>query len=188
MRHRQTFLPAFVIAAVLANPALAQEDDDNAIIVTAQRNNATEVINGGNAGVLGDKPAEDLPFRPANGAVLERAPSARRPDLVELPCKDPKSVSQPFSFSGLLHQQGLPNHALPELLLESVGADQVKVRFAKVNLNDVVARVVSARHRVVANAIVGVMPPRARVTRHAAVDAPVLLVQGPRHRFKRRVT
>ncbi len=62
MRHRQTFLPAFVIAAVLANPALAQEDDDNAIIVTAQRNNATEVINGGNAGVLGDKPAEDLPF------------------------------------------------------------------------------------------------------------------------------
>ncbi|RIV86804.1 TonB-dependent receptor [Aurantiacibacter zhengii] len=62
MRHTPTFLPAFVIAAVLASPALAQEDDDNAIIVTAQRNNATEVINGGNAGVLGDKPAEDLPF------------------------------------------------------------------------------------------------------------------------------
>ena len=80
------------------------------------------------------------------------APPARRPDLVELPRKNPHFVSQPFCFSGVLHQQGLPNHALPELLLESVGADQVKVRFAKVNLNDVVARVVSVRHRVLSNA------------------------------------
>nr|WP_325064315.1 TonB-dependent siderophore receptor [Alteriqipengyuania lutimaris] len=36
--------------------------EDNQIIVTAQRENASAVINGGSAGVLGDKPAEDLPF------------------------------------------------------------------------------------------------------------------------------
>ncbi|MFB0613751.1 TonB-dependent receptor [Aurantiacibacter poecillastricola] len=62
MRYRQTVLPAFVIAAALANPALAQEDSENSIVVTAQRNNATEIVNGGDAGVLGDKAAEDLPF------------------------------------------------------------------------------------------------------------------------------
>ncbi|WP_126173592.1 TonB-dependent receptor [Altericroceibacterium xinjiangense] len=58
---RTAFLPAFVIAAALAQPAFAQEVTSE-IIVTAQARNATEVINGGSAGVLGDKPAEDLPF------------------------------------------------------------------------------------------------------------------------------
>jgi len=62
MRYRQTVLPAFVIAAALASPAAAQEADENSIVVTAQRDNATEIVNGGDAGVLGDKSAEDLPF------------------------------------------------------------------------------------------------------------------------------
>lgn len=62
MRYRQTVLPVFVIAAVLASPAAAQEDDANFIVVTAQRDNATQITNGGEAGVLGDKPAEDLAF------------------------------------------------------------------------------------------------------------------------------
>ncbi len=62
MRYRQTVLPAFVIAVVLASPAAAQEEDANSIVVTAQRDNATQITNGGEAGVLGDKPAEDLPF------------------------------------------------------------------------------------------------------------------------------
>jgi iron complex outermembrane receptor protein len=45
----------------MAAPALAQDADDS-IVVLAQRVNATHVENGGSAGVLGNKPAEDLPF------------------------------------------------------------------------------------------------------------------------------
>jgi iron complex outermembrane receptor protein len=45
----------------MAAPALAQDADDS-IVVMAQRVNATHVENGGSAGVLGNKPAEDLPF------------------------------------------------------------------------------------------------------------------------------
>lgn len=60
-------LPAFVIATALAAPAIAQDAQTEAetgenIVVTAQRVNASAVENGGSAGVLGDKPAEDLPF------------------------------------------------------------------------------------------------------------------------------
>ncbi len=65
MRYRHTCLPAFVIAVALAGPAAhaqTAEDDTDTIIVTAQRDNASEVLNGGDAGVLGDKAAEDLPF------------------------------------------------------------------------------------------------------------------------------
>ncbi len=62
MRAYLTTLPAFAIAAVLASPAAAQEEDETTIIVTAQRDNATQIVNGGNAGVLGDKSAEHLPF------------------------------------------------------------------------------------------------------------------------------
>lgn len=63
MRIRHSGLPAFVIAAALAAPAWAQESEpSDTIVVTAQAENSTEVVNGGSAGVLGDKPAEDLPF------------------------------------------------------------------------------------------------------------------------------
>lgn len=58
-------LPLFVITAALGTPAFAQADnapDGDDIVVTAQANNATEVFNGGNAGVLGNVPAEDLAF------------------------------------------------------------------------------------------------------------------------------
>ena len=63
MNLRST-IPAFVIAAALAVPASAQDAADGVdeIIVTAQARNATSVENGGSAGVLGDKKAEDLPF------------------------------------------------------------------------------------------------------------------------------
>ena len=59
-----TRLPAFVLAAALASPAWAQDapPGDTEIVVTAQAQNATVIKNGGSAGVLGDKPAEDLPF------------------------------------------------------------------------------------------------------------------------------
>ena len=63
MTVRLAALPAFVIATVLAAPAYAQDAERAAdVVVTAQAENATEVDNGGSAGVLGDKPAEDLPF------------------------------------------------------------------------------------------------------------------------------
>lgn len=62
-------------AATTAAPALAQQEaqtDEEAIIVTAQRENQTGVRQGGSAGVLGDKPAEDLPFslRSYNSALI----------------------------------------------------------------------------------------------------------------------
>lgn len=62
MTYCRSYLPACAIAAALASPAAAQQDDDGSIIVTAQRDNATQVINAGEAGVLGNQPAEDLPF------------------------------------------------------------------------------------------------------------------------------
>jgi iron complex outermembrane recepter protein len=54
---------ALAIATTLvafAPPALAQQAEE--IVVTAQARNATEVVNAGDAGALGLKPAEDLPF------------------------------------------------------------------------------------------------------------------------------
>lgn len=61
-------------APVLASPALAQDrpDDDATIIVTAQRENQSGVEQAGNAGVLGKKLAEDVPFsiRSYNAALI----------------------------------------------------------------------------------------------------------------------
>ncbi|MET0252026.1 MAG: TonB-dependent receptor [Novosphingobium sp.] len=78
----------------LATPALAQAepgDRPDDIVVTAQRINQTEVTRGGSLGILGDKPAEDVPFsiksynaalilnqQPQTlGQVLENDPSVR---------------------------------------------------------------------------------------------------------------
>jgi len=67
-------LAAGFTATALASPAFAQDQqgDDEAIIVSAQRENQTGVRQGGSAGVLGDKPAEDLPFsvRSYNSALI----------------------------------------------------------------------------------------------------------------------
>lgn len=66
-------LAAGFTALALASPALAQaQEDEQAIIVTAQRENETGVRQGGSAGVLGDKAAEDLPFnlRSYNSALI----------------------------------------------------------------------------------------------------------------------
>ena len=78
-----------VLAASTA-PAVAQTGN-NDIIVTAQRENATAIMNSGSAGVLGDKAAEDLPFNVRSideslilnqqpqtlGEVLENDPTIR---------------------------------------------------------------------------------------------------------------
>src|SRR5690606_38047102 len=72
---RKAFVTAVgFTATALASPAMAQETqtDADAIIVSAQRENQTGVRQGGSAGVLGDKPAEDLPFsvRSYNSALI----------------------------------------------------------------------------------------------------------------------
>lgn len=65
---------ASLTAPALICPAFAQESqaDKDMIIVTAQRENQTGVSQGGSAGVLGNKPAEDLPFsvRSYNAALI----------------------------------------------------------------------------------------------------------------------
>jgi iron complex outermembrane recepter protein len=60
-----------LLALVISMPAYAQQADDE-IIVTAQRNNQTEVTSGGDVGVLGNKKAEDVPFsvRSYNEALI----------------------------------------------------------------------------------------------------------------------
>ena len=89
-------LAASALAIALASPAYAQDaetamDDEDSIIVNAQRANQTEITAGGSAGVLGNKAAEDLPFsvrsinealilnqQPVSlGAVLENDPTIR---------------------------------------------------------------------------------------------------------------
>lgn len=52
---------ALIVAA--AAPAAAQEAEPGDVVVTAQRGNATQVLNGGEAGVFGPVSTEDLPFQ-----------------------------------------------------------------------------------------------------------------------------
>ena len=82
-----------VLAVFIACPALAQEQAETSddIIVTAQRDNETQVKRAGSVGVLGDKAAADVPFSIKNynsalilnqqpqtlGQVLENDPSIR---------------------------------------------------------------------------------------------------------------
>ncbi|MEN7538496.1 TonB-dependent receptor [Aurantiacibacter flavus] len=63
------FVSAMTVPA-LAFPAAAQEEET--ILVIAQRENQSGVEQAGSAGVLGDKPAEDLPFnlRSYNSALI----------------------------------------------------------------------------------------------------------------------
>lgn len=82
-----------LLAAFAATPALAQEAPTSSeeIVVTAQRNNETQVERGGSLGALGDKDAMEVPFavkaysdtlilnqQPLTlGQVLENDPSVR---------------------------------------------------------------------------------------------------------------
>jgi iron complex outermembrane receptor protein len=63
---RRTASPlAFLCALGAGTAAVAQDaakDDTQEIVVTAQRTNQTQVIRGGQVGILGDKPASDVPF------------------------------------------------------------------------------------------------------------------------------
>ncbi|MBN8806754.1 MAG: TonB-dependent siderophore receptor [Sphingomonas sp.] len=93
MTLSRTAVSLFSLA--IATPALAQEAphaaSDEDVVVTAQKENRTEVTRGGSVGVLGDKDAADVPFsiksynaalilnqQPQTlGQVLENDPSIR---------------------------------------------------------------------------------------------------------------
>ena len=71
-------------ALVLALPAAAQvataaPQDEDEILVTAQRLNETGVEFGGSLGVLGDKSAEDVPFSIRSYARVRRQRAAASP-------------------------------------------------------------------------------------------------------------
>ena len=72
--RRAILVASALTAPVLAVPAFAQVTaaEEDAIIVTAQRENQSGVEQSGSAGVLGDKAAEDLPFsiRSYNAALI----------------------------------------------------------------------------------------------------------------------
>ncbi|CCA91615.1 TonB-dependent siderophore receptor [Novosphingobium sp. PP1Y] len=89
LRQRGSLTVLAAALCAIASPAAAQ--DSKEIVVTAQRVNATHVENGGSAGVLGNKAAEDLPFNVRSfdetlilnqqpkslGEVLENDPTVR---------------------------------------------------------------------------------------------------------------
>lgn len=72
-RHRLLLATALSMSAI-AVPAAAQDnaEDDNRVIVTAQRENQSGVEQEGSVGVLGDKDAADVPFsiRSYNSALI----------------------------------------------------------------------------------------------------------------------
>lgn len=65
-KFRKSLATALMLSAsTLAMPAWADDEapaGDEEIIVVAQKANRSEVTRGGSVGVLGDKPAEDIPF------------------------------------------------------------------------------------------------------------------------------
>lgn len=92
--YRGTSLMAFCAALVSAAPALAQQEvatESENIVVTAQRENETQVLREGSLGALGNKDAMEVPFAIKGysdtlilnqqsltlGAVLENDPSVR---------------------------------------------------------------------------------------------------------------
>lgn len=82
MKPVSRFALSVIALSAFAAPALAQEqaedqpsaapDSGEAIIVTAQRRNQSEVTRGGNLGALGDQDADDVPFsiRSYNEALI----------------------------------------------------------------------------------------------------------------------
>mmetsp|Transcript_20999 Transcript_20999/g.41640 ORF Transcript_20999/g.41640 Transcript_20999/m.41640 type:complete len:201 (-) Transcript_20999:187-789(-) len=110
-------------------------------------------------------------------AVLYRAPSARRPDLVQLPHHHSKLVRSPPRLDVGFDVQSLPHHALPQVLLEHKLADLVKIASlaAEVHVDDVVARVVALAHRVDTS-----------LTLHAGVHTPMGLLQSRAHTLEGR--
>ncbi|MGF7172253.1 iron complex outermembrane receptor protein [Sphingobium xanthum] len=102
-----------VSASAFASAAHAQDSDAASaddIIVTAQRENATGVDHAGNAGVLGNKPAEDLPFaiKSYNGAlILNQQPQT----LGQVLDNDP-SVRTSYGFGNAAEQFVIRGFAL----------------------------------------------------------------------------
>jgi iron complex outermembrane receptor protein len=88
---RGSGIAAIAVALVSATPAFAQQTGEEDIVVTAQRDNETQVLRQGSLGALGNKDAMEVPFAIKGysetlilnqqsltlGAVLENDPSVR---------------------------------------------------------------------------------------------------------------
>lgn len=101
-------------ALALALPAYAQEapseESSEEILVTTQRQNQTGVTHGGRVGVLGDKPAEDVPFaiKSYNAAlILNQQPQT----LGQVLDNDP-SVRTSYGFGSAAEQFVIRGFAL----------------------------------------------------------------------------
>mmetsp|Transcript_18819 Transcript_18819/g.40859 ORF Transcript_18819/g.40859 Transcript_18819/m.40859 type:complete len:269 (-) Transcript_18819:286-1092(-) len=118
-------------------------------------------------------------------AILERAPSSRRPNLVKLPYDDTELICRPTSFNVTLHLQRLSEHAIVKTLLELGLSRLIVIHWPEVDVDEVIAWVVALSHDVgplafrlkASGTIVG------RLTR---MQRPMRLVEGGRHRFERR--
>lgn len=95
------------LALLIAAPALAQEaprvsESRDDVIVTAQRANETQVTQGGQVGVLGDKAAADVPFsiRSYNAALILNQQPQTLGDVLE---NDP-SVRTTYGFGNAAEQ------------------------------------------------------------------------------------
>lgn len=61
--YRGSALAVMGVALLSTTPTFAQEtEDDESIVVTAQRNNQSQVSRTGSLGALGEKDAMDTPF------------------------------------------------------------------------------------------------------------------------------
>ena len=101
-------IPA-IAALLAATPAFAQVqvtstdgNDSQDIVVTAQRNNETQVLREGSVGVLGDKPAEDVPFsiKSYNAALILNQQPQTLGDVLD---NDP-SIRTTYGFGNAAEQ------------------------------------------------------------------------------------
>jgi iron complex outermembrane receptor protein len=113
MLFRSASLAAIALATSTASPAFAQEQSGDAadedILVVAQHGNQTQVIRGGEVGVLGDQDAANIPFSVKSynaalilnqqpqtlGEVLENDPSIRTPTALATPPSSSSSAAFP---------------------------------------------------------------------------------------------
>jgi iron complex outermembrane recepter protein len=69
---RSSIAPGIALGIAMLTPPVSAQQTSDEIVVTAQRKNQTEVTLGGDLGILGNKPAEDVPFsiRSYNEALI----------------------------------------------------------------------------------------------------------------------
>ena len=102
MRNIDWLLMAATSAAAIAAPAFAQEMNEADILVTAQRENRTEVTREGSLGALGNKAAENVPFsiKSYNAALILN----QQPQTLGQVLENDPSVRTTFGFGNAAEQ------------------------------------------------------------------------------------